>query len=82
MKKLIIVAAMWLALLGVNGTNLLAGEHGGQEHGGSAMEGSHTEGSPEMAEDHAATLREAAKALKETHPDLAKKLEQMAEKMQ
>lgn len=52
---------------------LLAGEHGGSEHGGTKVEGSHG-----MTEDHMATLKEAAQALKDTHPDLAKKLEDMA----
>lgn len=74
MKKLVIVFAMLVTLLGVNHAGLLAGEHGGSEHGGTAVEGSHSHG-----EDHAATLREAASILKATHPDLAAKLEEMAE---
>ena len=73
MKKLMIILAMLAALFGVNGSNLLAGEHGGSEHGGTAVEGSYSHG-----EDHAATLREAASILKATHPDLATKLEEMA----
>lgn len=81
MKKLMIVLAMLVALFGVNHSGLLAGEHGGQEHGGTAVEGAHMEGSHGMAEDHAATLMEAAKVLKQSHPELAKKLEHMAEEM-
>ena len=81
MKKFMIVLAMLVALFGVNGSNLLAGEHGGSEHGGTAVEGKQMEGSHGMAEDHAATLKEAAKALEQTHPELAKKLEHMVEEM-
>lgn len=49
---------------------LLAGEHGGQEHGGAA---------PAAADDEEATLREAADALRATHPDLAAKLDALAD---
>lgn len=51
-------------------------EHGGQEHGGAAVSGgSHTHDPAEAA----ATLREAAEALRATRPDLAEKLEHLAE---
>jgi len=80
-----------LALIGGvalwNPAILFAGEHGGkegakehggkepgaQEHGGTAVEGGHA---------HAATLMEAADALRATHPDLASKLEAIAEEME
>lgn len=78
MKKMMIVLAMLVALFGVNHSGLLAGEHGGKEHGGEKHEGAMMEGSHGMTEDHMATLNEAASALKDSHPDLAKKLEDMA----
>ena len=79
MKKFMIVLAMLVALFGVNGSNLLAGEHGGKEHGGEVHKDAMMEGSHGMVEDHMATLKEAAQVLKqEGHADLAKKLEDMA----
>ena len=66
-----IAIVLMMTLLAVQPTWLLAGEHGGtdiKEHGGGSMGG-----------DNAATLMEAASILKATHPDLAAKLEKMAE---
>ena len=79
MKKIFatFVFVLMLGTLLWNPSLVLAGEHGGttvQEHGGTAMEGSHSHG-----ESHAATIREAASILKATHPDLAAKLEKIAE---
>lgn len=66
---LVLSVALWSPAV------LLAGEHGGSEHGGTKVEGSHG-----MTEDHAATLNEAAKVLREAgRSDLADKLEAMAE---
>lgn len=72
MKKLILMLPLIASVMMWNGL-ALAGEHGGKEHGGETHEGSHG-----MTEDHMATLNEAASALKDSHPDLAKKLEDMA----
>ena len=69
---LVLSLAMW------SPSAVLAGEHGGKEHGGSEHSGAKMEGSHGMMADHAATLNEAAGALKDSHPDLAKKLEDMA----
>ena len=79
MKK-IFATFVFVLVLGTllwNPSLVLAGEHGGttvQEHGGTAMEGSHSHG-----EGTAATIMEAASILKATHPDLAAKLEKIAE---
>jgi len=79
-KNMLIGLALILSVALWTPAALLAGEHGGQgqaggEHGGKAMEGSHG-----MTKDHAATLNEAAKVLREGgRSDLADKLEAMAE---
>ncbi len=63
---------------------LQAGEHGGQEHGGTSAApaaGGQEHGGATAEADEAAVLREAAGALRkgEARPDLAAKLEQMAD---
>jgi uncharacterized GH25 family protein len=87
MKKiftLVLIATMFA----VNPAVLFA--HEGEEHSMSnAMQGENdsAQGMPEGHDMHAmhaapvATLREAAAALKESHPELAAKLEAMAEHM-
>lgn len=77
MKKLILMLPLMVSVMMWNGM-VLAGEHGGKEHGGEEHAGAMMEGSHGMTEDHMATLKEAAEALKDSHPDLAKKLEDMA----
>ena len=77
MKKLAIVVMMFLMIFGgftLPTSHVWAGEHGGstiREAGG----GSVLKGTP----DDAATLNEAAAALKSSNPELAKKLEKMAQ---
>ncbi len=59
---------------------LLAGEHGGKEHGGASATQEHGGAAPAVkANDEEATLREAADALRATRPDLAAKLEALAD---
>ena len=76
MKKLTLTTMMFLMALGVFALQtgpVLAGEHGGstiQEHGGTVLKGT---------KDDAATLNEAAALLKSSHPELARKLEKMAQ---
>ena len=62
----------------------LAAEHGGKEHGGASATQEQRGNAPAAAApsaemDEAATLREAADALRATRPDLAKKLDKLAE---
>lgn len=77
MRKLILMLPLIASVMMWNGM-AVAGEHGGKEHGGEAHEGM-MEGSHGMTEDHAATLKEVARILKDGgHADLAKKLEDMA----
>jgi hypothetical protein len=61
---------------------LFAGEHGGKEHGGSAATQEHG-GSAPAVESDAKVLKDAAAALRsgDSRPDLAAKLEKLAEKM-
>lgn len=85
MRKTALSAMMFLVALGVfalPANVVLAEEHGGsamqgQEHGGGEM--AVTEEAAMSAD--AATLKEAAGLLKESNPELAAKLEKMAEKM-
>lgn len=93
MKKMLLGLALVLCVAMWSPAALLAGEHGGEhggaapadgEHGGAAVEGSHghmDKGSHhEMMADHIATLKEAAKVLKQDgHAELAAELESMAE---
>lgn len=58
---------------------LLAGEHGGKEHGGSSATQEPRGAAPAAAGDEAAVLREAADALRATRPDLAAKLDALAD---
>lgn len=80
-KNILIGLALVMSIALWSPAAVLAGEHGGSEHGGSKMEGSHghmEEGSHGMAE-HIATLKEAAKVLRqEGHSELAAELEEMA----
>ncbi len=76
MKKLTFVTMAFLMALGVFGLQAgpaLAGEHGGstmKTDSGSVLKGT---------KDDAATLKEAAAVLKSSNPDLAQKLEKMAQ---
>lgn len=73
MKKKISVLSVLVmtAFMMMQPVCLLAGEHGGQEHGGKEHGGSHGD---------AATIKEAAEALRSTNPDLAAKLDKIAGK--
>lgn len=79
-----IVLALALSVLLGYPAALLAGEHGGtemKEHGGMAMmEGSHGHHAHEHGDEDVEAIREAATLLKATHPELALKLEKIAEK--
>ena len=75
-----IIVGLWL----VQPLAVQAGEHGGQEHGGSSAAppaAGQEHGGATAAVDESAVLREAADALRkgESRPDLASKLEKMAE---
>lgn len=77
MKKLTLITMMLLMTLGIfalQTSPIFAGEHGGstitEESGGTTFQGT---------KDDAPTLREAAAELKSSNPELAKKLEKMAE---
>ncbi|MBI2166956.1 MAG: hypothetical protein HYU34_01790 [Candidatus Omnitrophica bacterium] len=77
MKK-IFAAFVFVLVLGTllwNPGLVLAGEHGGKEHGGQEHGGA----AVEEGRSHAAVLREAAAALQATNPELAAKLEEIAE---
>jgi len=87
MKRFLMVAMVALSMAVFVPGMSLAGEHGGKEHGGSAaggaghsgaaMEGSHGHDMGEVA----ATLTQAADELRGSNPDLAAKLDQLAEEM-
>lgn len=78
MKRMLMMSALVVGL-GVLPLAAIAAEHGGQEHGGAA-EANPTGGEhAHSAEETAATLHEAADALRATRPDLADKLEHLAE---
>ncbi|OIO38215.1 MAG: hypothetical protein AUJ71_03680 [Candidatus Omnitrophica bacterium CG1_02_49_16] len=76
MKKLALVTMVFLMAIGIFGLQtgpVLAGEHGGstmKTDSGSVLQGT---------KDDAATLKEAAALIKSSNPDLAKKLEKMAQ---
>ena len=77
MKKLALVTMVFLMAVGIFG--LQAGPVFAGEHGGSTMKTD--SGSVLMGtKDDAATLKEAAALIKSSNPDLAKKLEKMAQK--
>ncbi|PIQ86106.1 MAG: hypothetical protein COV74_05975 [Candidatus Omnitrophica bacterium CG11_big_fil_rev_8_21_14_0_20_45_26] len=70
---LVVSIALW------SPSAILAGEHGGKEHGGSEHGGAKMEGSHGMMADHAGTLKEAARVLKEEgHMELAAEVEAIA----
>ncbi|MBI4387556.1 MAG: hypothetical protein HY582_00750 [Candidatus Omnitrophica bacterium] len=70
---LALAVAMWnpAILLAAEHGGSTVNEHGGKEHGGEAV--------GEGEENVAATIREAASILKSTHPELAAKLEKIAD---
>ncbi|MBI4357999.1 MAG: hypothetical protein HY584_01745 [Candidatus Omnitrophica bacterium] len=79
MKQIFFATLIFALVLGVslwNPTVLLAGEHGGKEHAGEEQAGKEHGGA--QLESHAATIREAADALRATNPDLAARLDQIA----
>lgn len=80
MRK-ILALLVFVLVFGISLWNpaILAEEHGGKEHGGQEHGGSAVEESPSAEEGVSAVLREAAEALRLTRPDLAEKLEKMAE---
>lgn len=84
MKKIFFLMILSAFLLGQPA--LYAGEHGGSEHGGSEHGGKEHAGSHgmagEMAAGHAkkdaATLKAAAEILRESYPELADELDEIA----
>ncbi len=74
MKK--IAAILLLGIFFWSTAPLMAHEHAGKEHGGS--ETSAPAAAPSKESEEVKTLKEAAAALKATHPDLAAKLEKLA----
>ncbi len=76
MKKLALIAMVFLMAFGVftlDSGSVFAGEHGGstiRENSGTVLKGT---------KDDAATLKEAAALVKSSNPELAKKLEKMAQ---
>lgn len=82
MKKKIYVFALTMLLLVPGLTSAQEHDEGTMHsgmHGASGEKGHHTmgEGMQKMHVEHAATLREASAALKDSHPELAAKLEAM-----
>ncbi len=76
MKKLVPITMVFLMVFGVftlKTGSVFTAEHGGstiQENGGTVLKGT---------KDDAATLKEAAALVKSSNPELAKKLEKMAQ---
>jgi len=81
--KMFAVFTMIMTLTVFSPTMLLAGEHGGsgmQEHGGQAVTADVVPAVDAPADD-ASTIKEAADALRVSNPDLAARLDKIAENM-
>ena len=83
MKKIMWGVAVWMFGFSLFALNpVMAGEHGGstmQEHGGKTMKEASGGTTLQGTKDDAADLKKAADIVRATDPDLAKRLEKMAQ---